>query len=253
MSFELKDKRSVIRSCDRILIDEASDVGRTGQFDGRLIERNGTRLEIEVYMKIQFFFRKGDSELFKDKQGDPSWSQAERRSFMKAWHQLIRGTWNRRNAGRIYSGKTYSYSTQTDVAASERAKPVDVTFLFHLKDGGFMWDHFEVDVFKTPKGDLHPPVESHVRSGHFGNTGVLSSAGTKKVDAGQYHQDAYGFYSGYSTAAHEFGHMFGLGDDYNHEWYYDDRKSVMHSGPAVRARHYNVLLSWAARALRNAG
>ena len=49
------------------------------------------------------------------------------------------------------------------------------------------------------------------------------------------------------AAAHEFGHMLGIKDEYNGvagEQYKNDYNSIMNSGESLRNRHFSNIQSW---------
>lgn len=228
MGLVISDPRLVVRTGDKLYADEPVKVSY-GDFDGKLIKRKSGVWDIEVFMKLQFFFEKGSRSQFKRMESDKShkWTETEKHKFMRDWHTNVRKAWNRKNVAKLAD-----------------KKPFNVTCNFYLQEGGWLWDHFEIDVTKSPfmtggQANVLPrPFDGDVQLEDMSATPVSKSIADIVGEPS---------HAGYVSAAHEFGHMIGIGrDDYDPKSPHSkDKKSVMHMGPLVRQRHYDILKNWA--------
>ena len=90
-------------------------------------------------------------------------------------------------------------------------KKIHLDLDFDTQIDGWMADHWEITVTKIPKG----------------------CAG--KLQSG---------------AAHEFGHMLGLADEYKtSSKHVKDCASIMHSGSSTRPRHNSTMIKWLEKTL----
>ncbi len=228
MGLIINDPRMVVRTGDTLIADETYK-SYPGKFDARLIRRYSGQWDLEAYMKIQFFFEDGSKAHFErmGSKDSPDWADAEKQKYMRAWHRQVRQAWNRHNIGTLNDGC-----------------PMSVTFNFYIQEGGWLWDHFEIDVKKTA---FSLPGGAQVFPSAFDGDVQLDNTSIEPVS----HDTAWNVgepsMEGYLSSVHEFGHMIGLSYDEYHEDnpHKADKKSAMHSGPEVRARHYYHLLSWA--------
>lgn len=256
MVFTISDPRMVVRTNDELLAEETLRRGDHGHFDAKLIRRMSGVLDIEVFLKVQFYFIDGMAFRFRNG-GDPEWSVQEKHTFIRGWHSAVRAAWNRANVGRVATADG-SPTAQIGVRRS-LPYPVNVTFNFLLQEAGWMWDHFEIDVHKVPEGDAHQ------HSSHVGNYPTFSNAIGADADSEISSSDLtprnmQGRIStknskpGMIAAVHEFGHMIGLPDEYkeanNGSPHVHDLDSIMNRGAVIRPRHYTLLLSWAKSKLR---
>jgi hypothetical protein len=213
MGFSIKDTRLVAGGGDKVCADKSVTMGRNGSFDARLIKRKAGRWDLEIFMKLQFFFYDGEEKDFA-KASDAAWTQKEREAFMTGWHKVVRNFWTTQNAGALSDKKT-----------------IGICFNFEIQEAGWMWDNFEIDVTKAPPGKF---LQSYVLQAVFD--------GDVKLDSNDLVPKA----SGQLAAVHEFGHMFGLPDEYTKSsTHKSDSGSIMHGGTTVRLRHFKDLISWA--------
>lgn len=256
MAFSIADTRMIICPGDTLIADETVKIGNNGLFNGRLVQRSQGRFDLEVFMKVQFFFMDGKETDFASPQ-EARWTSAERESYIRRWHQIIKSKWDRQNVGRISKNFVIGmpgHNTDTDPACT-----VDVEFNFVLQDGGWLMDHFEVEVFKIPSSERFGgkgSVQARRRLSHYlildHDVELDSNSLNPRSEADAKTVRYYGTpaEAGFITAVHEFGHMIGLGEEYQDSLFTKDIKSVMNHGPVVRPRHYSGLLSWAVQKLR---
>lgn len=209
----IRDPRVVVSSKDRVCASETLETGRNGYFDARLIRKDGGDYIMEIYMKVQFDWVDGDASKFASA-ADARWTEAEKKTFMTDWHTAVRGFWSGGSAGTLSNGRQ-----------------VRVVLALEVQDGGFMWDHFEVEVTKIPSTDFKTSSVSH----HvFGPDVRLDSNDLAPKPSGQI------------AAVHEFGHMLGLPDEYHSTSAHSaDNGSIMHGGTTARPRHFAEFLKWA--------
>ncbi len=194
--------------------------GKNGNFDISLFKMKDGHYVIEIFLKLQFFFVDGDKSAsgWKSKKSY-KWTTTEKTSFMKSWHKTIKKYWTKVHAGTLKNGK--------DVC-------VDVAFF--IQEAGWLWDHFEIDITKIPKGQFK---------------GSSVGRSTFSADVNLDSQDLTPKASGQLAAIHEFGHMIGLPDEYkSSSAHYSDTNSIMNSGTRLRPRHFAHLISWANKKLK---
>lgn len=189
--------------------------GRNGNFDTTLVLRQTGKYEIGVFMKLQFFFEDGDPAVTGWTPSEKKqWSATDSEYFIRTWHRHVRSAWNNGAMGKLTNGAT-----------------VGITFNFEIQNAGWMWDHYEVGVKKIPAAGFRT---SSVGRRVFSNDVNLDSNDMAPKPSGQI------------AAAHEFGHMLGLPDEYKKTSpNFGDKASLMHAGTMVRPRHYQWFLNWA--------
>lgn len=174
--------------------------------------KTGTTHKLIVFMKVQFFFE--DS-------GNNSWTQAQKTAFVSAWQSDIQSAWG------------------TPTLTNDKAgAAVALEFRFHTQIDGWMWDHWELTVTKIGSGGFQ---QSWVRNGMFFNSSQLDSEDVRLT--------AKGHGQSQRGTVHEFGHMLGLGDEYNGGAHNTDYRSVMNRGEHIYPRHRQVLKAWADKQL----
>ena len=206
------------------LIDYDTDIrggtigiaGVNDAYDLYLYQISTGDLRLEVFMKIQFFFK--DS-------GTNVWTPAQKTLFVKNWKTEIKKIWGNRVIRILPSGKK-----------------VHIDFDFDTQIGGWMLDHWEITVTKIPKGDFMRSSVNPI----LGNV-YLDSEDLTNVPKGCAGQMQTG-------AAHEFGHMLGLDDEYiTGSKHAADCVSIMHSGSATRPRHDSTMMKWLEKTLKEHG
>jgi hypothetical protein len=183
-------------------------------YDLSLVRFPNGDLELVLFMKLQFFFEDGPGG---------AWSEAARSKYVKDWVVAVTNAWSGRRLRTLKGGKS-----------------VSVRISFQTQIGGFMWDHWEITVTRINSGGFRT---SYVRPGS--NEVTLDSEDivpvTKSGSAGC---DQRG-------AAHEFGHMIGLDDEYKSgHLHKSDLRSVMNSCEDVKDRHVYGLRDWLDAKLR---
>ena len=178
----------------------------TDAFDIRLYKLTSGNYELEVFMKIQFFFE--GNALHR-------WSGAEKSIFSKNWERDIKKAWGNKRIKTLNSGKH-----------------VTLNFNFDIQVGGWMFDHWEITVNK-------------IKAGSFRTSYVAYTKGQVTLDSEDLTPVNKGDKNPQRGAVHEFGHMLGLDDEYikgsQHKL---DVSSIMHSSEIVHPRHNSTLVKW---------
>jgi hypothetical protein len=169
-------------------------------------------------MNLQFFFEEGEGV-----HGETlTWVEAEKKKYVDDFLGSIWDIWNE------------AFTIKTDSSATT-IKEVKVHFHFsNMIEGTWINDHWELEVTKVDKW-----VRSEVNPG----------SGNVTIDSDD---PFYTFKSGQREAAHEFGHLLGLADEYlnnegepeeNPHWI-ADFNSIMYLGEDIRARHFTPFAYW---------
>jgi hypothetical protein len=217
-------KHIVIMKPKEILLDYETDIragsigllGVNDAFDLYLYISSTGNLRLNVFMKIQFFFK--DSK-------NNKWKPNEKQKFVRDWKTAIKNNWNNKVIKVLKNGKKVSLS-----------------FSFETQIGGWMHDHWEITVTKIPKGDFKVSSVNPI----LGNV-TLDSGDLTRVSKGCAGHTQKG-------AVHEFGHMLGLADEYkSSSKHVADCQSVMHSGSTTRPRHNSTMMKWLNKTLNKHG
>lgn len=175
-------------------------------FDLRLYKLVSGNYELEVFMKVQFFFE--GNALHK-------WTGAEKSLFVKTWERDIKKAWGNKKIKTLGSGKH-----------------VTLNFDFDTQIGGWMFDHWEVTVTK-------------IKAGSFRTSYVAYKKGQVTLDSEDLVPVNKGAKTPQRGAVHEFGHMLGLDDEYiKGSKHKHDTSSIMHSSEVIRPRHNSTLMKW---------
>jgi hypothetical protein len=186
----------------------AGDLRVNDAYDLKFSRLSTGDYELLCFMKIQFFFE--DS-------ADASWTDAEKKNFMKDWEVAVKTSWG----GRVV--KTLPTSK----------KNVFLRFGFSIQEGGWMFDHWEITVTKIKAGTFRT---SYVQAG-MGNVTLDSEDLTPTIKG-----DPSCTQRG---AVHEFGHMLGIDDEYLAGGaHVGDTQSIMHSCETVSMRHNAGFVKW---------
>jgi peptidoglycan hydrolase-like protein with peptidoglycan-binding domain len=184
-------------------------------YDLSLYELSDGNYELALFMKVQFFFEDGDGG---------AWSSAEKNKYMQDWKIAVTGAWSGRRLHTTQAGKTVSLVVQ-----------------FAMQEGGWMADHWEIEVTKIKAGSFRT---SYVNT-KTGNV-VLDSEDLRATPKGQGQMQ--------QGAVHEFGHMLGLDDEYTTgTTHAGDYPSVMNRGASIRGRHQGGPRDWVVSKLKEYG
>lgn len=177
-----------------------------------------TRGVLIVHMNLQFYFKKG-----KSKTGERLvWKEKEKKKYVKDYVAAVQDVW------------TEAFRLRTDSRVLQ-LRQIEVQFEFKTQiEGVWIFDHWELEVTKVEK---------------LTTSSVAVGEGNVKLDS----DDPYYTYKPKQrAAAHEFGHMMGLRDEYlnddgepeqNPHWTKDDT-SIMSLGEVPRPRHYTPFAEW---------
>lgn len=222
MGITISDARMTAGSKDRLVMRQNNfEPGVNGNFDIALFHREGGYYDMEIFMKIQFFFVDGDEDATGwASDTEHEWTADERKKFMVTWYSNIKSAWSQKN-----------------IAVLSDKKPLSICLNFYLQEAGWLWDHFEIDVIKIPEAGAHST--SYVDRSVFSADVVLDSKDFTPKASGQ------------KAAIHEFGHMLGIPDEYHSSSaFFTDKTSIMNTGTTIKPRHFNHLTTWAEKHIK---
>ena len=157
--------------------------------------------QLIVFMKLQFFFYNNDPHF---------WTVEECEEFVQEWEFHVKEAWGNKVLMELSDGKKVYFN-----------------FDFKIKMGGWMLDHWEINVTK-------------IEPGSFSISFVQPAYGQVHLDS-----EDLSYITGQRGAIHEFGHMLGLNDEYNRKEHFFDVSSIMHSaGEKIRDRHLKQFKDW---------
>ena len=189
--------------------DSVQAGGVRDAYDMRMYQETDGSFTLEMNMKVGMSFVEGPK--------GQQWTAADQEQFKRDFASVVEGSW---------SGHTFTSDTGQQVTLDVNLDIVD-----SAADDGANWN---VEIVKINDGEFN---QSYVIPSQ--NTGVFDSGDVKPVEKGatdpQY------------AAAHEFGHMIGLPDEYNGRGGPEAQKdtdSIMHTGMDVRDRHLDIVESW---------
>lgn len=192
---------------------------------------NSSRAFLAVNLSLQIFFKDHPAN-----GGD--WDFGSRQWFLDDYKAAVYSVWDNQWDIKCTSGNL-------------AIETVEVYFYLKLIEGGWNWtENYEVTVTKMPK-HINPKSDTNVLT----KTVKLDSNDTNGVAKKGRHIGCSGASCGVMQrgAAHEFGHMLGLRDEYPGArnpiagWEHDG-SSIMFAGETVRPRHYAIFLPFLERA-----
>lgn len=213
----------------RIAVEKNVDIGsKKDVYNLRLVQNSEKDYTVFIEMNILFNFvgRVGkDGKEILDEKGNPetTWNNREKFVFLQQWKHSVRSKWV---AKRFYEFDGNFVSVDLD---------------FNFKIGTtYPESHWQILVQKLREKEEFS-VSYVWRDQLPGKFDVLldSLDNKKKTSIGDKMQ---------TGAAHEFGHMIGLGDEYGEhgtEATKKDTHSIMNSGSKIRKRHYSHVMGWA--------
>jgi len=208
------DERKLVQSDNAITADP---LGVKDAYDLQLYREPSGDYTLEVHMGVDFNFNQGT-----DPAGNAlQWTEQEKQAFMADYQKSVEEVWDGR---------------------AIRTAP----------DGGEVKLDIKLDTRETMTGENWNIDVVRAAPGQFVRSYMSPSTNSASLDS----NDVIGVNKGagdgilQSGAAHEFGHMLGLDDEYTGGAHVDDLDSIMNAGSTVESRHLQNFSDWVSQALR---
>lgn len=201
--------RTLVASQDAV---DTSDLDIQDAYDVRLYREAGGDYTAEIYMKLDFNFIEGA-----DAGGQPlTWSDEDKQAFIAEYEQAIENVWD----GQVVRTLDDGSEVRLDVNLDSRDA---------LLVTGENWS---VNV-------------TRIEEGAFGRSSVSPGGKSANLDSEDVVLTPKGGGNEQTGAAHEFGHMIGLLDEYlAGSPHIEDSDSIMHGGQTVEPRHLATINEW---------
>ncbi|WP_242111767.1 hypothetical protein [Luteimonas aquatica] len=199
--------------------DSVTAGGVRDAYDMQLYREADGTYTLELDMKIEFNFQEGPD--------GQTWTEQDKQQFIADYKQAIENAWSGHTIT-TDDGQQVTLDVNLDVGEAPGG------FFGGLKDAVDGSENWNIDVVKIDEGGFN---QSYVVPSQ--NTGRFDSEDVNPVNKGASDPQV--------GAAHEFGHMIGLPDEYNGNGGPDaakDTDSIMHTGMDVRERHLDILETW---------
>lgn len=209
-----QEGRTLVESENAVTADP---LGVKDAYDLQLYREANGDYTLEVHMGIDFDFKEG---------ADPSggalqWTDQEKQAFMADYQKSVEAVWDGRTIRTAPDGGEVKLDIRLDARESMTG------------------ENWNIDVVRAAPGQF---VRSYMMPSQ--NYASLDSNDVLNVNKGG------GDGVTQSGAAHEFGHMLGLEDEYTGGAHVDDLDSIMNAGSTVESRHLQDFSDWVFQAVR---